>query len=72
MGVLEFLWKYKKYASSEEDIGKLMVEDIKFALTCSSSVKEIHKFKRKKLESSQSTMADVNDIRFGYSDFSNG
>ncbi|XP_055939943.1 glutamate receptor ionotropic, kainate 2-like isoform X2 [Argiope bruennichi] len=70
VGALEFLWKYRKYMSSEEDIGKLMAKDLKFALTCSNSVKEVHKFKKKKLESSQSTMADVNDIKFSYSDFS--
>ncbi|CAL1283901.1 unnamed protein product [Larinioides sclopetarius] len=71
VGALEFLWKYRKYISSEEDVSKLMAKDLKFALTCSSSVKEVHKFKKKKLESSQSTMADVNDIKFSYSDFSN-
>ncbi|GFT00129.1 glutamate receptor ionotropic, kainate 3 [Trichonephila clavipes] len=70
IGFLEFLWKYRKFSTSQDNIKKLMVKDIRFALTCSSSVKEVHKFKRRKLENSQSTMADVNDIKFGSSDFS--
>lgn len=48
----------------QEDIGKAMVKDIKFAFTCSSSVKEVPRSK-KKLRNSQSTMSDVNEIRYG-------
>ncbi|KAG8194658.1 hypothetical protein JTE90_003129 [Oedothorax gibbosus] len=70
VATLEFLWKFRKYSGSEEDIGKLMAKDIKFALFCSSPVKELPKIKKKKLDSSQSTMVDVKDTKFSYSDFS--
>ncbi|XP_054706414.1 glutamate receptor ionotropic, kainate 2-like [Uloborus diversus] len=67
---LEFLWKYRKVAThSQEDIGKLMAKEIKFALTCSNSTKEAPKFKKKKLDNnSLSTMSDLHDIRYAFKD----
>ncbi|XP_035214142.1 glutamate receptor ionotropic, kainate 2-like isoform X2 [Stegodyphus dumicola] len=67
---LEFLWTYRKYTASQEDIGKLMMKDIKFAITCSSSVKEAPRYKRKRFENSRSTMSDVTEVKSGYSDLS--
>nr|XP_021002109.2 glutamate receptor ionotropic, kainate 2 isoform X2 [Parasteatoda tepidariorum] len=71
VATLEFLWKFRKFSSSQEDIRKVMIKDVKFALTCSSSVKELPMYKKKSSENSQFKKEHVTGSKFEYSDFSN-
>lgn len=47
VAILEFLWKFRKFQTSpRETVGRLLMEEIKLALTCGSSVKKLQNRKK--------------------------